>query len=76
MMLKTLFSTTIRIFLPVTVLFLVGLAVDLNAATKPWGMALGTTIGIIVAAILVAVQLKNIRQQPVVSQAEVIKEGE
>ena len=70
MMLKTLLSTTWRIFAPVTVLFLVGLAVDLNAGTKPWGMAIGTGLGIIIAVVLVLAQLKDIRQHPAVVRAE------
>lgn len=75
MMFKTLFSTTARIFLPVTLLFLIGLAIDLNTTTKPWGMAIGATVGIIIAVILVIIQLKNIRQQPVVSQAKTAQES-
>ena len=63
MMLKTLWSTTWRIFAPVSVFFAIGLALDLNASTKPWGMVIGTGLGIIVAIILVALQLKDIRSQ-------------
>ena len=62
-MMRTLFSTTWRIFVPVTVLFIIGLAIDLNATTKPWGMAIGTSLGIVVAIVLVALQLKSIRQE-------------
>ena len=62
MMLRTLVSTTIRIFLPIAILFGIGLAIDLNTPSKPWGMAIGTGIGIIIAAILVATQLKTIHQ--------------
>lgn len=61
-MMRTLFSTTFRIFVPTTVLFLIGLAIDLNTPARPWGMAIGTSIGIIIAAILVFLQLKAIRQ--------------
>ena len=62
MMLRTLWSTTARVFVPVTALFLVGLAIDLNTATKPWGMAIGAGAGIVMAIVLVAVQLKGIRK--------------
>jgi len=61
MMLRTLASTTARIFLPVTILFCIGLAIDLNSPSKPWGMAIGTGVGIIIAAVLVFLQLKDIR---------------
>lgn len=62
MMFRTLISTTVRIFLPVAILFGIGLAVDLNTPTKPWGMAVGVSIGSIVAIILVISQLKSIRK--------------
>ena len=62
MMLGTLFSTTVRVFLPVSVLFVIGLIVDLNAPTRPWGMAIGASLGIIIAIMLVAFQLKDIRK--------------
>lgn len=65
-MLRTLFSTTWRIFAPVTILFLAGLAIDLNFTTKPWGMAVGTSAGIIIAAALVVSQLRTIRRAPVI----------
>ena len=64
LMLGTLASTTVRIFLPVTVLFAIGLVVDLNAGTKPWGMIVGAGAGIIVATGLVVLQLKDIRENP------------
>lgn len=73
MMLKTLFSTTVRIFAPVMILFLVGLAVDLNVGTKPWGMIVGTGLGIVIAVILVMKQLKEIRQNPVMAKTEEVK---
>ena len=69
-MLRTLFSTTWRIFAPVTVLFLIGLAIDLNTPVKPWGMAIGTGLGIIIAVALVAAQLKDIRNHPLVLHEE------
>ena len=62
MMFRTLISTTVRIFLPIAILFGIGLAVDLNTSTKPWGMAVGTSIGSIVAIVLVISQLKSIRE--------------
>lgn len=61
-MMRTLLSTTLRIFVPTTLLFLIGLAIDFNTPAKPWGMAVGTGIGIIIAAVLVFMQLKNIRR--------------
>lgn len=61
MMLKTLWSTTVRIFVPVTTLFIVGLIIDLNVGTKPYGMAVGTGAGAIIAVVLVVMQLKDIR---------------
>ena len=64
MMLRTLFSTTLRIFVPITILFIVGLIIDLNTATKPWGMAIGTGLGIIIAIFLIFAQLKDIHQNP------------
>lgn len=67
-MFRTLVSTTVRIFVPVAVLFLVGLAIDLNSATKPWGMAVGTGLGSIIAVALVAAQLKSFRQQPLTAE--------
>ena len=65
LMLKTLFSTTLRIFAPVTILFLIGLAIDLNNATKPWGMLTGTVIGIGIAIVLIVSQLNTIKKSPV-----------
>ena len=61
-MLMTLVSANVRIFGPVMVGFLVGLVVDLNAGVKPWGMAIGTGLGVGVGGILVYRQLKNIRE--------------
>lgn len=68
MMLGTLFSTTWRVFAPVTVLFLIGLAIDLNAPTKPWCSAICTGLGIVISVVLVAAQLKDIRQQSAAAQ--------
>lgn len=65
LMLKTLFSTTLRIFAPVTIFFLIGLAFDLNNATKPWGMLAGTALGIGIAVLLVISQLNTIKKSPV-----------
>ena len=71
MMLCTLFSTTVRIFAPVTILFIIGLVIDLNTPSKPWGMMTGTILGMIIAIVLVVMQLKSIRQAPIkISQAE------
>ena len=61
-MLRTLFSTTLRVFGPVMAGFLIGLIVDLNLATKPWGMSIGVVVGVVVAAILVVRQLVQIRK--------------
>lgn len=61
LMLGTLWSTTWRIFGPVMVAFGIGLAVDLNTATKPWGMVIGVSVGIVIAIGLVCLQLKDIR---------------
>ena len=62
-MLLTLLSTTLRIFIPVLVLLIFGLIIDLNFSTKPSGIIIGTGTGIILAAILVVLQLKNIRTE-------------
>ncbi|MCR5700232.1 MAG: AtpZ/AtpI family protein [Candidatus Saccharibacteria bacterium] len=62
-MLRTLWSTTWRIFLPVSICFAIGLILDLNTATKPWGMIVGAGLGIIIALCLVFSQLKHIRNQ-------------
>lgn len=70
-MVKTLASTTVRIFAPVTILFLIGLTIDLNAGTKPYGMAIGTGVGIIIAVFLVVRQLKAIREDnKIITQKE------
>ena len=64
LMLGTLFSTTLRIFAPVTLLFLIGLCIDLNTSTRPWGMLIGTGLGILIAIVLVISQLQAIRHAP------------
>lgn len=69
-MLKTLISTTLRIFTPVTVLFLIGLAFDLNVATKPFGMLAGTLLGIAIAIALIISQLKSFQKAPAVVPIE------
>ena len=61
MMLRTLLSTTLRIFVPTTVLFIIGYVIDKNCGTLPWGMIIGATLGIIIAIVLVALQLKEIK---------------
>ncbi len=61
-MLLTLLSTTLRIFVPTTTLFLIGLAIDLNASTKPWCMLIGTSVGIIISIVLINAQLKDIHK--------------
>ena len=61
----TLISTNLRIFGPVTGLFLVGLVVDLNLGTRPLGMAIGAGLGIGVGGILVYRQFKNIQNERV-----------
>ena len=60
-MLGTILSTTLRIFIPITILFCIGLAIDLNAGTKPWGMIIDTGLGIILSIVLVIWQVKRIR---------------
>jgi len=67
LMLKTLWSTTWRIFGPVMVLFGIGLVIDLNMPTKPWGMALGAGLGIVIAVILVMRQLKTIKGASIIN---------
>ena len=66
-MLTTLLSTNLRIFIPVSVLFAVGFVIDVNYSVKPWGMLTGTCLGMVAAAILLAFQLRKINAKPKVS---------
>lgn len=62
-MIKTLLSTSVRIFLPTLGLFGIGAVIDFNTDTKPWGMVIGICAGIIVAAVLVFLQVKAIKKE-------------
>lgn len=73
-MLRTLFSTTWRIFGPVTVLFIIGLIIDLTIATKPWGILIGTGIGIIIAVGLVVEQLRSFNKSAASPKNKIVKE--
>lgn len=72
-MLKTLWSTTWRIFAPVSLFFAIGLILDLNSTTKPWGMIAGTGLGIAVALVLVIIQLKEIRSNNITASTGGVK---
>lgn len=61
-MIFTLLSTTCRIFLPTLGLFGIGAIIDFNFETKPYGMIVGTAVGIIISAILVALQIRSIKK--------------
>lgn len=60
-MLRTLLSTTLRIFIPTTTLFVIGYVIDKNCGILPWGMIVGATLGMIIAIMLVVLQLKEIK---------------
>lgn len=62
-MVSTLLSTTCRIFLPALGLFGVGAGIDFGFGTKPYGMLIGAGVGIIVAVVLVALQLRSIKKE-------------
>jgi Na+-transporting methylmalonyl-CoA/oxaloacetate decarboxylase beta subunit len=58
-MVETLVSTSLRVFVPVLVLFGIGVAIDFGLGYKPWGMTIGAGAGIIIAAALVVLQLRK-----------------
>ena len=60
-MLRTLLSTTLRIFIPTMVLFAIGYVIDKNCGTLPWGMIVGEALGMIIAIVLIVLQLKEIK---------------
>jgi len=62
-MLRTLVSTTVRIFAPTLGLFAVGAVIDFNLGYKPYGMIIGTSVGIVIAAILILMQIRKIKQE-------------
>ena len=59
--LHTLLSTTLRVFIPAAVFFVAGFIIDRSCETRPWGMIVGSGIGIMVAVWLIILQLKGIR---------------
>ena len=67
--LGTIASTTLRVFAPTLSLFAVGAVIDFNFGYKPYGMFIGTALGIVIAAVLVYLQIRSIstdsRQQTV-----------
>lgn len=64
LMILTLVSTCLRIFLPSLGLFGIGVVIDFNFGSKPWGMLIGISIGMIIAAILVILQIRSIQKEP------------
>lgn len=59
-MVLTLVSTSVRVFVPILGLFAIGAAIDFSMDYKPYGMIIGIALGIITATILVIVQLRSI----------------
>jgi preprotein translocase subunit SecF len=62
-MMGTRLSTTLRVFIPTLGLFGVGALVDFNFGFMPYGMIIGTAIGIVIAAVLVYWQIRSIKRQ-------------
>ena len=62
-MLMTLVSTTLRVFVPTLGLFGIGTVIDLNFDTMPYGMIIGTAVGIVIAAVLVYLQLRAVKKE-------------
>lgn len=56
---QTLLETTWRIAVPVVIFTALGIYIDLQLGTKPWLTLLGTAIGFILAAMLIARLLKE-----------------
>lgn len=61
--LLTLLSTTLRVFVPVLVLFGIGAVIDFNFDFKPYGMIVGTVAGMIIAGALVYSQIRAIKKE-------------
>lgn len=59
----TLASTCLRIFLPSLGLFGIGALIDFNFDSKPWGMLIGVSVGMIIAVILVGLQIRSIKKE-------------
>jgi hypothetical protein len=51
-------DTTWRMFVPIIGIALLGVWADNTFATKPWMTAIGVTIGVVIAAVLVRQQLQ------------------
>ena len=69
-MLRTLVSANLRIFIPVFSLFAVGFAIDANSSTRPWGIVIGTGLGFIIAIVLIILQLRGIRADSIIIEKE------
>jgi F0F1-type ATP synthase assembly protein I len=62
-MLRTIVSTSVRIFGPVLGLFWVGAACDVIFGTKPLAILIGIGLGVLLAAGLVFLQIQKIRRE-------------
>lgn len=60
-MVGTLISTSVRVFVPVLGMFGIGVVVDLWLGHKPYGMMIGTGLGIVIAMILIVLQLRSVK---------------
>ena len=61
-LLLSLADTTWRMFVPSVGLLMLGRYVDTTYATKPWGMIIGTVVGVVIAGLLVKKQLQDIQK--------------
>jgi len=60
---RTIVNTSLRVFVPILVLFGVGAVIDFYVLmSKPIGMLVGTGVGTIIAGVLVYLQIRGIRK--------------
>ena len=62
LLMLTIADTTWRLFVPTIGLTIVGLLLDKQMGTKPWIMIIGIVLGVAIAASLIRIQLKKVKQ--------------
>lgn len=63
LLIGTLVDTTLRLFVPTLSGLLIGFFLDQHFATKPFLSLAGITLGVVIAALLIYMQVKKINKE-------------